>query len=78
MGKRKSKRKPVVKKKLRLDTSFPCLFCNHKDSVTVKIDTANKIGNLSCQICSVAFQTKINRKWRCTGAVERRSVRLLM
>ncbi|RUO95577.1 hypothetical protein BC936DRAFT_143714 [Jimgerdemannia flammicorona] len=33
MGKRKSKRKPQVKKKDVLDTQFNCLFCNYENSI---------------------------------------------
>lgn len=37
MGKRKSSSKPVVKAKVKLDTTFDCLFCNHEKSVAVKM-----------------------------------------
>lgn len=37
MGKRKSSSKPEVKAKVKLDTTFDCLFCNHEKSVAVKM-----------------------------------------
>ncbi|CAG8442562.1 17239_t:CDS:2, partial [Dentiscutata heterogama] len=37
MGKRKTKRKRMAKKKLVLDTQFDCIFCNHEKSVDVKM-----------------------------------------
>jgi len=37
MGKRKAKRKQVVRKRPVLDTQFDCLFCNHEKSITVKM-----------------------------------------
>lgn len=37
MGKRKSSSKPVTKQKVKLDTSFDCLFCNHEKVVVVKM-----------------------------------------
>ncbi|KAL8953354.1 MAG: hypothetical protein Q9222_000781 [Ikaeria aurantiellina] len=62
MGKRKkSSRKPQAKKKKDpLPSTFPCLFCNHEHSVTVKIDKKAGIGELSCKVCGQHFQTGIN------------------
>ncbi|KAL9102934.1 MAG: hypothetical protein Q9163_001960 [Psora crenata] len=62
MGKRKkSSRKPQgPKKKEPLPTNFPCLFCNHERSVSVKMDKKAGIGELSCKICGQQFQTGIN------------------
>ncbi len=37
MGKRKSKRKVVAKKKERLPSAFTCPFCNHADVVEVRM-----------------------------------------
>lgn len=37
MGKRKSSSKPVTKQKVKLDTTFDCLFCNHEKAVSVKM-----------------------------------------
>ncbi|KAG8532018.1 uncharacterized protein KY384_003654 [Bacidia gigantensis] len=62
MGKRKkSSRKPQgPKKKEPLPTNFPCLFCNHEKSVSVKIDKKGGVGELSCKVCGQQFQTGIN------------------
>ncbi|KAI9741858.1 MAG: hypothetical protein M1834_000246 [Cirrosporium novae-zelandiae] len=49
MGKRKkSTRKPQgPKKREKLETTFPCLFCNHEKSVSVSMAKKDGIGNLS-------------------------------
>ncbi|KAI4135407.1 MAG: hypothetical protein LQ347_000700 [Umbilicaria vellea] len=62
MGKRKkSSRKPQgPKKKEPLPTAFPCLFCNHEKSVSVKMDKKAGTGELSCKVCGQQFQTGIN------------------
>ncbi|PGH16904.1 hypothetical protein AJ80_05048 [Polytolypa hystricis UAMH7299] len=61
-GKRKkSSRKPQgPKKREPLATTFSCLFCNHENCVTVKLDKKLGLGNLSCKICGQRFQTGIN------------------
>ncbi|KAG9290025.1 hypothetical protein G9A89_010331 [Geosiphon pyriformis] len=61
MGKRKTKRKPMAKKKESLDVQFNCMFCNHERSVEVKMDKEHKVGNLKCRICGVQFQANINQ-----------------
>ena len=43
-----------------LPTNFPCLFCNHEKSVSVKLDKKAGIGELSCKVCGQQFQTGIN------------------
>ncbi|KAG0648434.1 Transcription elongation factor 1 [Hyphodiscus hymeniophilus] len=43
-----------------LPTVFPCLFCNHENSVTVKIDKKMGVGNLSCKVCNQSFQCAVN------------------
>ncbi|KAE8147356.1 hypothetical protein BDV25DRAFT_34121 [Aspergillus avenaceus] len=62
MGKRKkSSRQPQQpKKKEPLPTTFACLFCNHENSVVVKLDKKLGLGNLSCKVCGQRFQTGIN------------------
>ncbi|GFF60640.1 Elf1-domain-containing protein [Aspergillus udagawae] len=62
MGKRKkSSRQPQQpKKKEPLPTTFACLFCNHENSVIVKLDKKLGLGNLSCKVCGQRFQTGIN------------------
>jgi len=61
MGKRKSASKPQgPKKREPLATSFQCLFCNHENAVTVKLDKRSGTGDLSCKVCGQSFQTGIN------------------
>lgn len=43
-----------------LPTVFTCLFCNHENSVTVKIDKKAGIGSLECKVCGQRFQTTVN------------------
>ncbi|KAI8143976.1 transcription elongation factor Elf1 like-domain-containing protein [Fennellomyces sp. T-0311] len=59
MGKRKVKRQAAKKLKAKLDTQFNCLFCNHEQSIEVRIDRSNKVGHLSCKICDVNWQCSI-------------------
>ncbi|KAK5243839.1 hypothetical protein LTR16_007802, partial [Cryomyces antarcticus] len=61
-GKRKkSSRKPQgPKKREPLSTTFQCLFCNHENSVTVKLEKKIGVGQLSCKICGQTFQSGIN------------------
>ncbi|KAI4278899.1 MAG: hypothetical protein LQ337_000709, partial [Flavoplaca oasis] len=61
-GKRKkSSRKPQGKKKKDpLPTTFPCLFCNHENSVSTKLDKKAGTGELSCKACGQQFQTAVN------------------
>ena len=61
MGKRKSSSKPQgPKKRELLSTTFQCLFCNHENSVTVKLDKKSNTGDLSCKVCGQTYQTGIN------------------
>ncbi|KAI1814808.1 Elf1-domain-containing protein [Poronia punctata] len=62
MGKRKkSSRKPQgPKKRESLAKEFTCLFCNHENSVTVKLDKKSGVGNLSCAVCGQRFQCGIH------------------
>ncbi|KAL8772563.1 MAG: hypothetical protein Q9209_002224 [Squamulea sp. 1 TL-2023] len=62
MGKRKkSSRKPQGKKKKDpLPSTFPCLFCNHENSVSTKLDKKAGTGELSCKACGQQFQTSVN------------------
>ncbi|XWS15797.1 hypothetical protein CRYUN_Cryun34aG0032400 [Craigia yunnanensis] len=60
MGKRKSRAKPVPKKRMdKLDTVFSCPFCNHGTSVECRLDMKNLIGEASCRICQESFSTVI-------------------
>ncbi|PTU17696.1 hypothetical protein P175DRAFT_0504434 [Aspergillus ochraceoroseus IBT 24754] len=62
MGKRKkSSRQPQgPKKREPLATTFACLFCNHENSIVVKLDKKLGLGHLSCKVCGQRFQTGIN------------------
>ncbi|KAJ5661624.1 hypothetical protein N7523_003090 [Penicillium sp. IBT 18751x] len=62
MGKRKkSSRQPQgPRKREPLATTFSCLFCNHENSVVVKLDKKLGLGDLSCKVCGQKFQTGIN------------------
>ncbi|KAI4723152.1 hypothetical protein E4T48_00401, partial [Aureobasidium sp. EXF-10727] len=60
-GKRKSASKPEGKKKREaLSTTFQCLFCNHENSVSVKIDKKASTGELTCKVCGQTFQCVVN------------------
>ncbi|KAK4042908.1 hypothetical protein C8A01DRAFT_33012 [Parachaetomium inaequale] len=61
MGKRKSSSKPQgPKKRDPLPTTFTCLFCNHENSVEVKLDKKAGCGWLDCRVCGQKFQCAIN------------------
>eukprot|EP00045_Choanoeca_perplexa_P014265 m.166673 g.166673 ORF g.166673 m.166673 type:complete len:141 (-) comp16628_c0_seq3:1161-1583(-) len=61
MGRRKSNRKPPPKKGAgKLDTLFPCPFCNHEDSCEVTMRIKQKVGVVTCKICTESFQTPIH------------------
>jgi hypothetical protein len=49
-----------------LATTFACLFCNHENSVVVKLDKKLGLGDLSCKVCGQKFQTGINCRWNST------------
>ncbi|KAH8794850.1 transcription elongation factor Elf1 like-domain-containing protein [Hyaloscypha finlandica] len=62
MGKRKkaAKKPQGPRKNEPLPTVFPCLFCNHEKSVSVKLDKKAGVGALSCKVCNQQFQCAIN------------------
>ncbi|KAK0754808.1 transcription elongation factor Elf1 like-domain-containing protein [Schizothecium vesticola] len=61
MGKRKSSKKPPPKRKNEaLSSTFACLFCNHEDAVTVKLEKKLGVGMLECKVCSQKFQCGIH------------------
>ncbi|PON37960.1 Transcription elongation factor [Parasponia andersonii] len=64
MGKRKSRKlKPATKKKIKLETTFDCPFCNRKDSVECELDNKEKkyrYGTASCWVCEEGYSTRIN------------------
>lgn len=45
-----------------LSSTFACLFCNHEDAVTVKLDKKAGVGTLECKVCSQKFQCGIHCK----------------
>ncbi|GJN00848.1 hypothetical protein PR202_ga18069 [Eleusine coracana subsp. coracana] len=61
MGKRKSRMSKLLaqpKKQPKLDTTFPCPFCNHRDSVDCFIDLKHNRARVVCFICRENFSTK--------------------
>jgi len=62
MGKRKkAAKKPTGPRRNEpLATTFPCLFCNHEKSVSVKLDKKSGVGHLSCKVCNQQFQCAVN------------------
>lgn len=61
MGKRKSRKKPMTRKKVvgTLETQFNCPFCNHEHSCEVKMDRTRNTGAIHCRVCLEDFQTSI-------------------
>lgn len=60
-GKRKSAAKPQGPRKNEpLATIFPCLFCNHEKSVSVKLEKKMGVGTLNCKVCNQQFQCAVN------------------
>lgn len=43
-----------------LPSQFTCLFCNHENAVTVKLDKKAGVGQLDCRICGQKFQCAVN------------------
>lgn len=62
MGKRKkAAKKPTgPKRNAPLPTLFDCLFCNHPNAVSVKLDKKAGVGQLSCKTCNQQFQCAVN------------------
>ena len=61
MGKRKSSKKPVVKKvKPKLETTFACPFCNSANAVTAALDRERGHGSVSCGVCGADYATRID------------------
>ncbi|KAJ6226962.1 transcription elongation factor 1 [Anaeramoeba flamelloides] len=60
MGRRKSKKaKPKRVVKRPLETVFNCPFCNHHESVTVKLKRIDAIATLLCVVCKREFRSQI-------------------
>ncbi|RDW61928.1 transcription elongation factor 1 family protein [Aspergillus mulundensis] len=49
-----------MEQKEPLPSTFACLFCNHENSIVVKLDKKLGLGHLSCKVCGQRFQTGIN------------------
>ena len=62
MGKRKQRaKKPKRPRKSEpLASTFDCLFCHRKKSVTVKLDKKAGVGHLFCSVCGETFQSPVN------------------
>ncbi|KAK3018772.1 hypothetical protein RJ639_005235 [Escallonia herrerae] len=59
MGKRKSRSKAAPKKKVKLDDTFRCPFCNHGDSVECTILYKKSLGEAKCYVCSESYSTNV-------------------
>ena len=63
MGKRKSistLKKPSSKKQPGLNKVFACPFCNREKAVQVTMLRKEGLGQLSCKVCGVNFQSRID------------------
>merc|ERR1712107_562732 len=60
MGKRKSKKKIMKKKKRVVATIFDCPFCNHSNTVECTMDRKKNLGSIKCRICGASYQMMIN------------------
>jgi len=60
MGKRKSKKKVMKKKKEVVATVYDCPFCNHRKVVECSMNRKLNLGTLKCRICGVTYQMPIN------------------
>jgi transcription elongation factor Elf1 len=69
MGKRKSKARVMKKARATVDTTFDCVFCNHKQTVECKMNYDTNLGNIKCRVCGVAFQCEIHRQSTDTRCV---------
>jgi transcription elongation factor Elf1 len=62
MGRRKKAAKKVAKKKkASVARTFKCLFCNHEDVVSCRLDMKSMTGQQCTKIC--AFQICTYRKF---------------
>ncbi len=50
----------VKKKAASVPRVFKCIFCNGEETVTVRMDAAAGLADLSCRLCGEAFQTRIH------------------
>ncbi|KAK3308665.1 transcription elongation factor Elf1 like-domain-containing protein [Chaetomium strumarium] len=61
MGKRSSAKKPQgPKKRDTTPRTFDCLFCNHTDSIDIKMEKKVGCGRLYCRVCGQKFQCGIH------------------
>ncbi|ORE00607.1 ELOF1 [Hepatospora eriocheir] len=63
MTKRRSKRKPIVKRKTSaiLDKKFNCPVCNHEKVVTCKISKTNMKGFAKCCVCNFIYKCDVSK-----------------
>ncbi len=59
-GKRKSKKKAVVKAVKSVPKTFKCPFCSHENSCEVKLDMKREVGSVKCNVCGEADESRIN------------------
>jgi transcription elongation factor Elf1 len=59
MGRRKTRKKVVTKKKdTKLPKSFDCPYCHHEQTIECKIDRQNEVATLRCRVCDVNYVTQ--------------------
>ena len=44
----------------RVATVFKCLYCNHDEAVTCKMNDSDMTATLKCRICACSYVTTIN------------------
>jgi len=50
----------MKKAKAKVDTTFDCPFCNHKQTVECKMNYETNLGNIKCRVCAATFQCDIH------------------
>mmetsp|Transcript_1615 Transcript_1615/g.1097 ORF Transcript_1615/g.1097 Transcript_1615/m.1097 type:complete len:88 (+) Transcript_1615:3-266(+) len=62
MGKKKSRKIKVMKAApLKVEKVFDCPYCQHKGTIEIKIQRTKGVAHLSCRICTINYQTEINK-----------------
>jgi len=61
MGRRKKAAKKIVKKKKYVvATVFKCIFCNHNEAVSCRLNHNTMVGELNCRVCDAHFEMRIH------------------
>lgn len=60
MGRSKVRKiKPKKRKPPKLATRFNCPFCNYRNSIDVKLNKSQGVGELNCLKCGVTYKNQI-------------------